>query len=1273
MEPATKRARVDAWVRPRAPLAPSSVLFQCMEIEELDGVDAPDSAFPSGAASLLLYGVTDGDNSVAVHIHGFMPYFWVRAPVDYTPKHAESFRLSLESVMVSGDAEWKRKFAIGSVVRVDLHYRASIMGYTENLRQPFLRVTVSKPRNVATARQACIAGFPLAYREPSDPLFQCQTFESNVEYPLRYMIDKGIAGAAWVELPGFTQRVGRGKMTHCQIEVDAPFDALVAHHYDVRSHIAPLRILSFDIECAGRPGIFPEAEKDPVIQIACYVTRQGENAPFVRVVFTLLRCAHIAHATVLSYETEEELLAAFQLFVVGTDPDILTGYNIVNFDIPYLIDRAAQLKVKTFPYLGRQKAVASKVAESRFSSKAYGTRTSKITNINGRVTLDGMIVAQRDYKLRSYTLNSVSFHFLQESKEDVHHSMITTLQNDSDDTRRRLAVYCLKDALLPQRLMDKLMFLINYIEQARVCGVPIGYLLSRGQQIKVFSQLLRKALQRGYLIPYNKSEQTDEKYTGATVIEPDRGYYDKPITTLDFSSLYPSIMMAHNLCYSTLGATANAADFTHTPNGDDFIKPAVRKGILPEILEELITTRKNVKRMMKVEKDPFRYAVLDGRQLALKISANSVYGFTGATLGKLPCLSISSSVTAFGREMIAQTKAAVQERYRVANGYKHDARVIYGDSVVGSTCLVVRMDGKINTVRIDELGGEWQPYHDNKERVVIHGLEVYSNGAFTAVEQVIRHKKGPKQILQVCTGAGIVECTEDHSLLRPNGECVSPNDVRVGDRLMHTPLDKFIAGIEIGVKDTGITDEDAFDMGLFVAEIPGVYDCITKYSWYNAHKQLKIPHEILMAPLPVLRMFWDGFCTGFNEPAIPVETTSWEKIAGLAIIGQRLGMEISDHPRITKIVPMDYPEDTYVYDLTTADHTFGVAPGTMTVHNTDSVMIQFGNETVAECMVLGAEAAEFVNELFIKPINLEFEKVYFPYLLITKKRYAGLYWTKPDKWDKLDCKGIESTRRDNCLLVKNVIDRVLQMLLVEKDAPGAMAHVKKTIAELYQNRVDLSLLVISKSFAREVYKGKQPHVELVKKMRARDPATAPNLGDRVPYVVIRGDKKMRTYEKVEDPMYVLENNLQIDFEYYLQNQLAKPLTRLFEPILREKVTSLLAGDHTRAIAVVTPVNGMSRFLVKQDKCLGCRCLVPDKRPLCDSCSTKGTSIYLEQLQKQKQIQREFHALQVNCQHCQGSLTNEVICSNRDCMKFYRSKRSQKDAQAMAETMARFEW
>lgn len=581
------------------------------------------------------------------------------------------------------------------------------------------------------------------------------------------------------------------RQSNCQIEAEISYRDLIAHKPEGEwSKMAPLRIMSFDIECAGRKGIFPEATHDPVIQIANIVTRYGEKQPFVRNVFCLDSTSSIVATQVLSYAKETDMLKAWQQFLIKVDPDIITGYNISNFDFPYLLERGAHLKVPAFDHWSRIPTIVSTAKKSNFSSKQMGNRDTKTTNTNGRLQLDLLQLIQRDHHLRSYTLNSVSAHFLGEQKEDVHHTMITELFNGTPESRRRLALYCLKDAYLPLRLMQKLSCLENYTEMARVTGVPFNLLLNRGQQIKFISQLFRKTLQQKLVVPNQPAQGGDDHYEGATVIEPARDYYDVPVATLDFASLYPSIMQAHNLCYTTLINKQSVErfglkedDYITTPNGDMFVTSKVRKGLLAEILEELLAARKVAKRELAQETDPFKKAVLNGRQLALKISANSVYGLTGATTGKLPCLEIARSTTSFGRQMIEKTKNEVESRFCIANGYAHDAQVIYGD--------------------------------------------------------------------------------------------------------------------------------------------------------------------------------------------------------------------------------------------------------------TDSVMVKFGTTTLPETMELGQEAADYVTAKFIKPIKLEFEKVYFPYLLINKKRYAGLYWTRPDKYDKMDTKGIETVRRDNCTLVQTVIEKVLKMILIDRDTQGA--------------------------------------------------------------------------------------------------------------------------------------------------------------------------------------------------------------------------------------------
>lgn len=1020
------------WSRPAPPDFDSkkdNLIFQQLDIDHYNG--QPIQGMPGSQLGpipiMRMYGVTMEGNSVCCHVHGFTPYFYVTVPANFDESKCHVLKSSLNKAVLE-DLRSNKDNIKEAILEVRLVKAKSIMYYKGDNINTYARVSVALPKLIAPAKRL-IERTPTSF-SLSDPFF----YETNIDFDIRFMVDTSVVGCSWIELPAGKWSM-RTKNTHlkpesrCQIEVDIAWNAFIAHQPEGDwLKVAPFRILSFDIECAGRKGVFPEPDKDPVIQIASMVIRQGDSEPYLRNVFTLNTCAPIVGSQVVSFQSESEMLSKWSDFFRELDPDIITGYNISNFDWPYLINRAKHLKVQNFDFLGRIKNIRSVIKDSILQSKQMGRRENKSVNFEGRVPFDLLLVLVRDYKLRSYTLNAVSFHFLHEQKEDVHHSIITDLQNESEQTRRRLAMYCLKDAYLPLKLLNKLMCIINYMEMARVTGVPLMCLLTRGQQIKVVSQLLRKAKEAGYLMPVHQGQGSDDQFEGATVIEPKKGYYSDPISTLDFASLYPSIMMAHNLCYTTLvppylqkDINVSQDDITVTPANNMFVKANVRKGLLPEILESLLAARKKAKADLKDEKDPLKRSVLDGRQSALKISANSVYGFTGAQVGKLPCLEISGSVTAYGRTMIEFTKSEVEKKYKKSNGYKEDAVVIYGD--------------------------------------------------------------------------------------------------------------------------------------------------------------------------------------------------------------------------------------------------------------TDSVMVKFGVKTLEEAMELGREAADFVTSKFVKPIKLEFEKVYYPYLLINKKRYAGLYFTKPDKYDKMDCKGIETVRRDNSPLVSNMMSTCLQKLLIDRDPDGAVNYAKQIISDLLCNRIDISQLVITKELTKNDYAAKQAHVELAAKMKKRDAGTAPKLGDRVPYVICCAAKNTPAYMKAEDPIYVLENSVPIDFNYYLENQLSKPLLRIFEPILGDKAESLLLkGEHTRTKAMVTSkVGALAAFTKKKEKCIGCKTVMPNdtKKALCNHCLDKEGQLYISEVFKLRNLQEKFSKLWTECQRCQGSLHEEVLCTNRDCTIFYMRKKVGMELDSQEKSVLRF--
>lgn len=996
---------------------------------------------------IRMYGVTETGNSVCAIIEGFYPYFYVRLPQNVNEKNLDDIKKIINSKIES------KKHISEGVKHLEIIKKIDFKNYHPE-KESFLKITLSSQKLVTPLREFFESNEIFEWRRFGYS-FDGKTYESKLSFPLRYMIDNGIVGVSWITFPKEKYIVKNQKyqISTCQIEITINYKDVISHKPEGEyAKIAPIRILSFDIEAASESGSFPNAKKDPVIQISNYLVEFGKNnnKPISNTLFSYKSCSHIPGADVICFDKEDELLRNWQHFIVLCDPDIIIGYNINNFDLPYLFDRAEHIGVKSFGRISRIKSTNTKARRVGTSSaKAFNNRELISINMDGRNIIDMYLLIVKDHKLRSNTLNNVSFHFLGEQKEDVHHSMIYDLWKKDETTRKRLGIYCIKDSILTWKLCEKLMTIYNYAEMCRVTCTPLSFILLRGQQIKVLSQIHVKAKDQDYIIPNERitnSNNSDEVgFEGATVLDPLLSFYKEPIVTLDFASLYPSIMIAHNLCYSTLIKSSDickykSSDYTTTPLGHVFMKPHIRKGILPIILEDLINARKKAKKDLKEANDPSTKAVLDGRQLALKISANSVYGFTGAQVGQLPCLEISSSVTSFGRVMIEKTRDFVERQFKIVNGYSNDAVVIYGD--------------------------------------------------------------------------------------------------------------------------------------------------------------------------------------------------------------------------------------------------------------TDSVMVKFGITSLEEAMKLGKEASEMITKEFINPIKIEFEKVYFPYLLMKKKRYAGLIWTNTSNYDKIDMKGLESVRRDNCELVKDTLDKLISFLLLDEDGVNkALDYAKATISDVMSGKVDMSKLIITKSISKKIedstsvpnsqsvqgtgsnknktYTSKQAHTELAEKMKKRDEGSAPNIGDRVPYVMIVGAKGTKNYQNSEDPKYVIEKELPIDYKYYVENQLKKPIIRLFDLVIKNSEQKIFSGSHMiQKQQTISTSNIFSKFLTKKNLCLNCKTGV-DKEAICKGCKKKEDEIYMEKFLEYSYFERMYYDLWSHCSRCQGLYGEPVICENYDCSIYYKRLKIRKELVKQNEKIERF--
>ena len=886
-------------------------------------------------------------------------------------------------------------------------------------------------------------------------------------------------------------------------------------------------------------------------------------------------------------------------------------------------------------------------------------------------------------------------------KDDVSPQDIFRLHRESAEGRAIVGKYCLQDCGLVIDLYRKLETFNNSMSMANVCTVPIGYIFTRGQGIKIESLIFKYCRERGILIPVlpvPKQGGNDDTYEGAIVLDPEPGFYStSPIGVCDFASLYPSTIVSENISHDSLlwikdfkedGTLIShnwgselydeCEGYAYTDIEFDIIRPDPAdtrkhpakvkcgrricryaqpldgsKSTLPQITTWLLTARSAKKKEMKAEKDPERYALLDAEQLAYKLTGNSLYGQLGSGTFKIRLQALAASVTAYGRKQILFAKDAIEKFYgpdakdpRCAA--RCMAKVVYGDSVTGDTPITLRdeITGNIYIKRIDELYSEeiWNTYHSTKESILLKNTSVWTERGFTNINRLIRHKLHPeKNIFRIHTHIGVVDVTEDHSLVLKDGTKVKPSDVSIGTELLHN--NELYNEFNNPNIITTITENEAFVMGLFVADgSSDIYNCPSgkKTSWainnsnigllvtamnkcpfnttilntiessgvfklvpvgniteiaesyrtlfYNKHREKRVPSKILNAPLSIVEAFWNGFYSGDGDKNgyIRFEQKGKEIGAGMYILARRLGYNVSinDLPSKENIFrytmtkklqkkseyaiktyrKLSHPGDIYVYDLETENHHFGVGPGALIVHNTDSLFVEFnprnpetgerlqGREARQATIDITDEAGHFITKVLAPPHDFEFDKAFDPMLMFSKKRYAGnMYEENADDYVH-KYMGIALKRRDNAPIVKTIFGGAMKMLLDKRDVIGAFKFVKEKCMELVNGKVSLGQLTVTKSLRADYANPLSiAHKVLADRITMRDPGNAPAAGDRIGYVYISpksGQLASKLQgDRIETPLYIRENKLVPDYRHYIEHQLQNPISQAFGLLL----------------------------------------------------------------------------------------------------------------------------
>tara|TARA_Y100000389_G_scaffold125559_1_gene122927 strand:+ start:3609 stop:8261 length:4653 start_codon:yes stop_codon:yes gene_type:complete len=999
----------------------------------------------------------------------------------------------------------------------------------------------------------------------------------------------------------------------------------------------------------------------------------------------------IVNIDLLKVVQREHNLSSYKLDDVSTQFINGSITKFETFDDKLIASTSSTFSLKPGDYLA--------IYKSSIVGKEYIGERRKIISIIENQTIELEKNSDDDFDTNSKS------HYWSVGKDNVSPQDIFEMQRGTDDDRAIVAKYCVQDCELCLNLIQKLEIVTNNIGMSNVCLVPFSYLFMRGQMIKTLSLVSSECMKENYMIPElpPKDEDSKESYEGAEVLEPKPAIFlDDPVSVLDYSSLYPSSMIGTNISHDTIirdkkylgeegarilrekGISFQDVSYDNYENelvGKTwkkkinaenpvvtcrYVQPGLdpatgkiddkKRGILPRILMKLLAARKETRAMIKKEPDIFRRSVLDGLQLAYKITANSLYGGVGAEVSALYYKDIAASTTATGRMHLHLAKDYVNEHFP-------KAEVVYGDSVVRDTPMLLRTNGEICIITPEDLYNKFEkigPFgNDSSEKSYVDcvNYDVWTEKGWTKVNKIMRHKV-KKSIVRVVTHTSCVDVTEDHSLLDENGNPCTPNELNIGDRLMTAWPSEF------NHSRNTISVNFARILGFFFGDgTCGIYNCPSgvKASWKISNKDIvKIEEykKLCKDAIPEFewkyyntknresRMYALDFCSNnkkqfissFREMMYHKETKSKKvpdcvlngnrdikkafiiglydadgqkssigahkefenigvtcqkdgtcgssidqkgKIASMGIytILRSLDYNVSVNTReskndiyrisfsknafrkkqnaIKKIINKGITEQ-YVYDLSTENHHFHAGIGCGIVHNTDSIFVNFkprdenGNKmsphnALKASIEMSEEVERGIQPMLEYPHKLEYEKTFYPFILLRKKGYIGNKYEFDVNKFKQTSMGVVTKRRDNAPIVKYVYDGIISRIINDLDIEGSIQFLKDCIKKVLNGKFPMSYFIITKKLnAFYVNPDQIVHKVLADRMGERDPGNKPQSNDRIPYAYVTTKTVPKLQgDRVEHPDYIIVNNLKLDYLFYITNQIQKPVCQVY--------------------------------------------------------------------------------------------------------------------------------
>ena len=602
-------------------------------------------------------------------------------------------------------------------------YGTRLKGYSPN-KYPFMRLffdTLSDQKN-------CINRL----FKPIETIFgsiKCQIDESDILpfWKLLTMREKGTA--EWTIFNCFPVNEDN-KISTIKREYICSWQQIFSPKEKIDKIPKP-KVLTLDIECYSPNhkkfpvGTSPECE---IVMIQCSIHKTSNINTKKKWVFTLLDCNPIDDVEIKLRNNEEELLDDFCNLIIQEDPDILIGHNNIAFDIPYINDRF-KIRRKSWPFISRILGYSPVMGKQRATGGGFKNSSGvDLLDIEGRIILDTLPIISLDYPLESYSLEFVSNHFLGRGKHDVSAEQMFIATEEYRNLKRgigdkenvydkttKFIKYGIEDIDLVSDIYEKLNIWTKSIELANTTRIRVIETFTRGQQIRGYALIFDYCYKNNIVVHRDHFDKSSS-IEGGFVFEPIRGIH-KRVCCLDFKSLYPSIIIANNICYTTI-----VYEDDDIPDEDcniiecidnnveyklKFIKKKFKVGILPIILQGLIDERNRIKGELKKaiqNGDEFKQLLEDVRQWVVKIIANSIYGFLKSPT--LPMVEAAMATTAWGRKYIQQASQWVKSTYGLTTVYGDTDSIMIDISSIPkeeSFSFSVDMAKKVSEIFPDEL------------------------------------------------------------------------------------------------------------------------------------------------------------------------------------------------------------------------------------------------------------------------------------------------------------------------------------------------------------------------------------------------------------------------------------------------------------------------------------------------------------------------------------------------------------------------------------------